>query len=68
VQDVAVEAGIWTRRTGTPRDPPDLPAPLVEALEEMIRKHPGLRAQLEGRRGDPDFPGQIVDLATSWGS
>jgi transcriptional regulator with XRE-family HTH domain len=46
-------------KNGSGHRPPELPAPLVEALEEMIRKYPGLRAQLEGRpdRGPGARPG-----------
>lgn len=45
------------------REPAELPAPLVEAMEAMIRKHPELRKQFADRAGDPDRAGQIVDLA-----
>jgi transcriptional regulator with XRE-family HTH domain len=41
----------------------ELPAPLVEAMEEMIRKYPELRAQIAGWRDEPERPARIVDLA-----
>lgn len=48
-------------------DPTGLPAPLVEAMEAMIRKHPELRQQFADRAHDPDRAGQIVDLAQALG-
>jgi transcriptional regulator with XRE-family HTH domain len=64
VGDFYRAAGVLPRR-GEPdaRERVALPAPLVEALEEMVRRYPELRVQIDGWHDDAERPGRIVDLA-----
>lgn len=66
-QEFYAESGMLDDLDNGERESPELPAVLLEAWRNLVRKHPELGPQLDAARDDPDFAGQIIDLSTALG-
>lgn len=68
-EELARELGYLDNPAADPeaRQPGDLPAPLAEALRQMLRDHPELIPQLAADETKPDYAVRVRELALALG-